>query len=63
VPTAWHIFAPDGELNGELTARATDRVVLRGTGTLEALAYVLVTGWVEDREARRDVSGLVRHVR
>lgn len=63
VPTAWRIFSADGGLHGELTAQATDRIVLRGTGTLEALAYVLVTGWVQDRATRRDVSGLVRHVR
>lgn len=63
VPTAWRIFSPDGGLTGELTARATDRIVLRETGNLEALAYVLVTGWVEDRSTRRDVFGLVRHVR
>lgn len=63
VPTAWRIFSPDGGLTGELTAGATDRIVLTGTGTLETLAYVLVTGWVQDRTTRREVAGLVRHVR
>lgn len=63
VPTAWRIFSADGGLTGELTAGATDRIVLRGTGTLETLAYVLVTGWVQDRTTRREVAGLVRHVR
>lgn len=61
VPTAWRIISPTGELTGELTARSTDRVRLEGR--LEMLAYVLVSGWVEDRATRREVVGLVRHVR
>ena len=63
VPAAWRIVSVDGELAGELTARSTDRVALEGSGDLEALSYALVTGWIEDRQARRDVFGLVRHVR
>lgn len=63
VPTAWRVVSPDGELTGELAARATDRVALTGAGELEALVYTLVSGWVEDRSVRRDVFGLVRHVR
>mgnify|MGYP001120441628 CR=1 FL=1 len=63
VPTAWRIVSADGLLNGELTARSFDGNTLRGTGSLEALSYALVTGWIEDRTARRDVFGLVRHVR
>lgn len=63
VPTAWRIVSPTGQLTGELTARATDRLRLQGPGGLEMLAYALVNGWVEDRAARREVFGLVRHVR
>ena len=63
VPTAWRIAAPGGELTGELTARSTDRIILDRTSGVGALSYALVTGWIEDRQARRDVFGLVRHVR
>lgn len=62
VPTAWRIVS-GGTLEGELTARSTDPVLLDGPGGVDALAYVLVDGWLEDRSVRRDVHGLVRHVR
>lgn len=63
VPTAWRIADPAGELTGELMARSTDRIILDRTSGVGALSYALVTGWIEDRQARRDVFGLVRHVR
>lgn len=63
VPIAWRIADPAGELTGELMARSTDRIVLDRTSGVGALSYALVTGWIEDRQARRDVFGLVRHVR
>lgn len=62
VPTAWRVLSPQERIAGELDARASDHVALRAEG-LTALGYVLVTGWIEDRGARRDVFGLVRHVR
>lgn len=63
VPTEWRVVSPDGELTGELVAQASDRVPLTGAGELRTLTYVLVAGWVQDRSVRRDVFGLVRHVR
>lgn len=63
VPTAWRIVSASGLLTGELTVRTVDRNRLQGADRLEALSYALVTGWIEDRNARRDVYGLVRHVR
>jgi hypothetical protein len=63
VPAAWRISAPDVPINGELMAEATDRVVLTGPADASALTYVLVSGWVEDRGARHDVYGVLRHVR
>jgi hypothetical protein len=62
-PSAWRIVSSDGEMSGELTTESTDPVVLGGVGELETLSYELVSGWVEDRSVRRDVFGLVRHVR
>ncbi|MEJ2503905.1 MAG: hypothetical protein P8177_11440 [Gemmatimonadota bacterium] len=63
VPAAWRISAPDVPIDGELMAEATDRVVLTGPADASALTYVLVSGWVEDRGARHDVYGVLRHVR
>lgn len=62
-PSAWRIVSSDGVISGELTTESTDPVALDGVGDLEALSYELVSGWVEDRSVRRDVFGLVRHVR
>ncbi|NIY11080.1 MAG: hypothetical protein GWN02_23650 [Gemmatimonadetes bacterium] len=62
VPTAWRILSPQGRLAGELDVEAADRIPITADGAA-ALGYVLVTGWVEDRGARREVFGLVRHVR
>jgi hypothetical protein len=47
---------------GELEAVAADRAAL-DRPDVAAVAYVLVTGWIEDRGVRRDVYGLVRQVR
>jgi hypothetical protein len=63
MPTAWRIVSVDDALRGELTTESVDPIVVPGDGRPEALAYVLVSGWIEDRSARRDVFGLVRHVR
>lgn len=63
IPTAWRIVSADGELAGELTTESSDRITLDDTAELQSLAYVLVTGWIEDRTVRRNVFGLVRHVR
>lgn len=61
-PTAWRIVSPAGELTGELVARSADRILLEEPGDLQTLAYVLVSGWVEDRAVRREVFGLLRDV-
>lgn len=63
VPTAWRISSPGGVLGGELRAEAGDRSILEGGGSPGVLGYVVVTGWLEDRGVRRNVYGLVRHVR
>ncbi|MFW5947460.1 MAG: hypothetical protein ACOCUW_03110 [Gemmatimonadota bacterium] len=62
IPTGWRVVSADGQFVGELTTTSSDRVALDGAGEVGALAYALVTGWVEDRAVRRDVVGLVRHV-
>ena len=49
-------------VSGKRGAEAAELVPLRTEG-MAALGYVLVTGWIEERGARRDVFGLVRHVR
>ena len=63
VPIAWRVLGPGGEVAGELTGEASDRSVLAGPGDVTALGYVLVSGWIEDRSARRQVFGLVRTIR
>jgi hypothetical protein len=63
VPSAWRIVSSNGDLSGELTTESTAPITLADVQDLQALSYVLVTGWVEDRSVRRDVFGLVRHVR
>ena len=63
VPVAWRVLGPGGEVMGELRAEASDRAALAGPGDATALAYVLVSGWIEDRSARREVFGLVRTIR
>ena len=62
VGTRWRITAPGGAVVGELEAVAADRAAL-DRPDVAAVAYVLVTGWIEDRGVRRDVYGLVRQVR
>lgn len=62
VPTAWRVLSPQGRITGELEAQASDHVALDGR-ELTALGYILVTGWIEDGGERRDVFGLMRHVR
>ena len=63
LPSAWRIASTDDGLRGELTTQSVESIVVPGDGEPETLVYVLVSGWVEDRSARRDVFGLVRHVR
>ncbi|MDX1673733.1 MAG: hypothetical protein R3314_02930 [Longimicrobiales bacterium] len=62
IPSAWRVVSASGDLSGELTAEATDRIVLGEPGAPAAMAYAVVSGWIEDRTARRNVFGLVRHV-
>ena len=62
VPSSWRITSPDGVLSGELQAEAADHTALDGVGGTGAMAYVVVSGYVEDRGVRRNVYGLVRHV-
>lgn len=63
MPVQWRIGVPGSPLAGELTAAASDPSPLADLGSLTALGYILVSGWVEDGGIRRDVFGLVRHVR
>ena len=63
VPTAWRVVSANGEMAGELESESSDALVLEGPAGLQALSYILVSGWIEDRTVRRDVFGLVRHVR
>lgn len=63
VPTAWRIIAPTDGLSGELRADAADRAMLDDSADPGAMGYVVVSGYVEDRGVRRNVYGLVRHVR
>lgn len=63
MPVQWRIGGPGTELTGEITAAATDPSPLPGLVDLTALGYILVSGWIEDGGVRRDVFGLVRHVR
>lgn len=63
VPTAWRVLAPGGLLAGELQSQAADRAVIGEGSATGAMGYVVVTGWIEDRGVRRNVYGLVRHVR
>lgn len=62
LPRAWRLRGPAGGMSGELTAESADLARL-GVGDLTALGYILVSGWIEDGAVRRDVYGLVRHVR
>jgi hypothetical protein len=62
VPNAWQV-AGQGELTGELTAEALDGVDLADVAGIEALGYAVVSGWVADQDVRRDVFGLIRHIR
>lgn len=63
MPTHWRIRGNGSALAGELSAAAIDPSPLPDLGELTALGYILVSGWVEDGGVRRDVFGLVRHVR
>lgn len=62
MPTAWRVTGP-GSLTGELSADVTDTIPLTDFGEISALGYVLVSGWIGDDDIRRDVFGLIRHVR
>lgn len=61
-PTQWRIGGP-GQLTGELSAVVTDIVPLPEQDGVSTLGYTLVSGWVGDDGVRRDVFGLVRHIR
>lgn len=63
MPLQWRIGGPGADLFGELSAAATDPSPLPDLVDLTALGYTLVSGWVEDGGVRREVFGLVRHVR
>lgn len=63
MPSRWQIRGNGSGLAGELSAAAIDPSPLTDMGELTALGYILVSGWVEDGGVRRDVFGLVRHVR
>ncbi|HUE77532.1 MAG TPA: hypothetical protein VMM83_06280 [Longimicrobiales bacterium] len=63
VPIAWRVRSPGDLLGGELRSEAADRAVLGEGAGIGAMGYVVVTGWIEDRGVRRNVYGLVRHVR
>lgn len=62
-PVAWRVVTPGGGLAGELRAEAADRSVLNPEVGPGMLGYAIVTGYIEDRGVRRNVYGLVRHVR
>jgi hypothetical protein len=62
VPTAWEIVGP-GDLAGELTAEVGDGVDVTGAADVERIGYAIVSGWVTLRSVRRDVFGVIRHVR
>lgn len=60
-PNAWRI---SGEgLEGQLTAEVADGVDLSSAVGVEGIGYAIVSGWVDDGTERRDVYGMVRHVR
>lgn len=62
-PSGWAVRGADADMAGELSTEAVDHSVLSHLAGVEGLDYVLVSGWIEDRGVRRDVFGLVRHVR
>lgn len=61
-PVAWRIVSQGAALSGELRVEAADRTMLEGREAA-LLGYAIVTGYVEDRGIRRNVYGLIRHVR
>lgn len=63
VPTAWRIFSAAEGLAGELRSEAADRATLDSGSEPGVMGYVIVTGYIEDRGVRRNVYGLIRHVR
>ncbi|MBW3554376.1 MAG: hypothetical protein KY466_12735 [Gemmatimonadetes bacterium] len=63
VPTAWRISSPADGLAGELRSEAADRATLDSGPEPGVMGYVIVTGYIEDRGLRRNVYGLIRHVR
>jgi hypothetical protein len=62
LPNAWQVSG-QGELAGELVAEVFDGVDLADVPGIATLGYAIVSGWVTDRDVRRDVFGLIRHVR
>ena len=62
VPTAWRIVTPGEGLSGELRSEGASRATLM-EGAPGVMGYVIVSGYVEDRSIRRNVYGLIRHVR
>lgn len=62
VPNGWEIVGP-GDLAGELVAEVVDGVNVTGAADVEGIGYAIVSGWVAYRGVRRDVFGIIRHVR
>lgn len=62
MPSTWRVTGPGG-LSGELSASVADPVPLTDLDDSSALGYILVSGWIGDDDVRRDVFGLIRHVR
>ena len=62
LPDAWRVLSPDGAVVGELQTEAADQSALVPGGPASTLGYLLVSGWLEDRQVRREVFGLVRHI-
>ncbi|HSH45542.1 MAG TPA: hypothetical protein VK966_06785 [Longimicrobiales bacterium] len=61
VPATWRVASAGPTLSGELSTVSADHTQLDDGAA--RLSYVLVSGWIQDREVRREVSGLVRQIR
>lgn len=62
-PARWRVTAPGESLTGELVTEAADHAPLEGRTDVASLGYVAVSGWLEERGARRNVVGLIRQIR
>lgn len=63
VPVRWTVSSPEGALAGDIRAVSGSHIALPARADVTALDYVVVAGWIQDREVRREVYGLIRHVR